>query len=414
VKEALSEGSTPLFVPADDAVNEIHSLTAAAAALKRTMTDARIEAYFWGTTLAMVAELHGQDFDRFLIGALLWRGLTAYWIYHQHQTQEGNRKNVGRSHIALAISFASSAAYWMNESPTIWDSTLWTIPLDIVMTVWLLSTQCPLDDAQVPCETCAEIFCFYYTASGFFKLNAQFLDPDVSCATVFCAQHIAYYLAMGGCSFDTIVSVLAVCKPYAPLVVVFVELAMGVCISAGRLWHSRRWTFIGLLFILYFHLAVCCTPRPNDISMFAVKCGARLVVFLDPMDVRQVLDRVKSPTVLPYLTAAATLLVAGGMQHNFSTPNWGFLVYTALLIFLQYTLLLSPTVKQPRAAVSKHVFVRPLWTRVAVAVAAFYSFGSIILGLQELATPNMYGNLKVSVLLVCLLILHNFSRPAYC
>jgi hypothetical protein len=356
--------------------------------------DARIEAYFWLTTFATGAEIHAEAFAPFLIGTLLWRVITAYWLCRNNNNnkQDGNR-NVGRR-VAMAISFASTAAYWMNESPTIWDSTLWTIPLDIVMSLWLLSTP-QLDNAHVPCETCAEIFCFYYTASGFFKLNSQFLDPDVSCATVFAAQHIAYYLN-GLFSFDTIASVLASVKPYAPLVIVFVELAMGVCISAGRLLHSRRWTFIGLVFIIYFHLAVCLTPRPNDISMFAVKCAARLVVFLDPVGLRQVLDRVKSPTVLPYLTAGATLMVAGGIQQNFTTPNWGFLVYAPMLIFIQCTL--SQSVEKQDIALSKSV-ERPLWTRAAVAFAAFYSFGSIILGLQELATPNMYGNLKVSGLI---------------
>jgi hypothetical protein len=60
----------------------------------------------------------------------------------------------------------------------------------------------------------------------------------------------------------------------------------------------------------------------------------------------------------------------------------------------------------------------PLWSRVSVAFAIFYSFGGLMLGLQEEATPNMFANLKVHggsnhFFLPTGLLFHYYHHPDY-
>jgi hypothetical protein len=346
--------------------------------------DSRVQLYFVFSTANVLADVLFEEWPLVFVFMLLWRcGIIAWMI----------RIPPGKTSVAfqraMAIPFLVSAFYWMDKSPFVWESNLWTVQTDLVMALWLLINE-QNDDATVPCQTVEEMFCIFYGAAGFWKLNTHFLDPNASCATVFFVQNLAAYMPV---SFDTKVGIASMLKPLAPKLVLAIELAMGGLISIGRVTQKRQWTNAGLLATLYFHLAVCMTPRPNDISLFGLQCAGRLVVLADRKSLETAATQVK-PWALPF-GASVVLVTVTGVRHDFTPQNWAFAMFVPVMSFLTLVLALERAIPTKESADSKTKTKRPAWTIAASTFAGLYAFGSIMVGLQEEATPNMFANLKV-------------------
>lgn len=362
------------------------------------MMDIRVKVYFILTTLNSLCDITSQIDDTIFCSiALLWRFMILYvmiaWNFEKTHTQLVT--------IAIAISHGSSALYWIYKAPHTWEANQWSVHTDIVMMIWMLTTlitkeawnsrQQVITDASVPCTTIHEMFCCYYCAAAFFKLNTHFLNPDGSCATMFMAQHTTYYLSFT--SMETLEYILRVSKPWAPIATIVVEGLMGMTISLGRILRNRFWTRIGLMIILYFHLIICLTPKPNDISNFGLICGSRLIVLLEPKSLEVAVQQYIRPYLF-YITLLTLPIVAYGIQNNFTSLNWAFVLYMPVLILCQIVTniesqqQMAPTSRDTKSSDDIHI-IRPTWSRIPTVFAAMYAFGSLILGLQEEATPNM-------------------------
>lgn len=315
------------------------------------------------------------------------------------------------AHQAMGIFLLLNTAYWVYRSPAIWDSNQWALQSDLVVGVWMMAhTMAPVDDEAshrmtILASTISLMYAQYYLAAGFFKINTHFLDPDASCATVFAVQHISYYIGPF-LSHSTLVAICATIKPLAPVLTLAIELSMGGCFAWGQGWwwntsqQERHWTRRGLMLILYFHLAVCLTPEPLDISMFALQCACRLVMALEPHS----LERVWQRHVLAHwgsLAAVACVWVAYGVQTSFTPLNWSFAAFVPVLVL--HTLAVreegsscsSSAALETEAETTQQHKERPLWSWAAIGMAWFYAFGTIILGLMEEASCNMFANLKI-------------------
>jgi hypothetical protein len=224
---------------------------------------------------------------------------------------------------------------------------------------------------------------------------------------MFMAQHMTYYLSALSpriISISTLEHLLRTMKPWAPIATIIVEALMGGTITIGRLVHSRFWTRTGLMMILYFHLLICLTPKPNDISNFGLICGSRLIVLLEPQSLEITVQQYVRPFIF-YISLLVIPIVAYGIQNSFTPLNWAFLLYITVLILCQIAVHVESNQQHqpnttPRETKNVHddddddddsdvSFTRPSWTHIPPIFAAFYAFGSLIFGLQEEATPNM-------------------------
>jgi hypothetical protein len=402
--------------------------------------DVRLVWYFGLTTINSVLDVIFQD-ETALLSALVAVKLATLYYYHQSCRPDG----ITLAKRAMGVCLLATTYYWWAyRMPAIWDSTMWSMQTDTVVGLWLLFhhlapplptssshsssgtnkkdstskiTQQEPDDSQEQseqdglCQTVAQMLGCYYAAAGFFKLNRNFFDPDASCATVFVVQHLSYYLGPF-VSYETLVQICTLVKPYAPIITVSVELAMasGLVMGQTLLGGTKGGTAtrIGLLLILYFHLAVCMTPRPHDISLFAYQCGARLVVALDATSLQHAVRWYVRPYRTQLIIAALGWIWYGYYYADFTPLNWAFAAYVPVLVLhttaihleaAAETAAAADTPKKSTAATTTTTTMmnmkKPLWSYLAVFVAFFYAFGSIILGLQEEHTCNMFANLKI-------------------
>ncbi|KAL3917176.1 MAG: hypothetical protein SGILL_004836 [Bacillariaceae sp.] len=276
--------------------------------------------------------------------------------------------------------------------------------VDIMLTVWFLAYGMDTS-ASIPSDTLQEMFACYYTAAGFWKLNSSFLDPKSSCATVFMSQHIAAFTS-GMLTRAQQVNLAKNMAAYAPIVTIGVELSMGVPLILGRLSQShdknRFWIRIGLCIILLFHLAVCVTPEPNNISLFALQCATRLVLILDPIALRQTVSIVQQQEWMVMVLVAAVGVTYYGIQHSFTPLNWSFAMYIPVMAFMSLAVAFehanstkSLDDRDEIASPKRRHQRRPVWTYLATGAALFYSFGTISFGFMEEASINMFSNLKI-------------------
>jgi hypothetical protein len=401
--------------------------------------DTRLVVYFWLTTFNSLLDVVFQDDETALLSTLLAAKVATLYLLLMQQQQQPQQNDGSTNYTtiitrsAMGICLLATVTYWfLLRAPAIWDSTMWSMQTDTVVGLWLLlsssssswswwssATSSKRNDAQQQeqeqqdqlCRTVAQMFGCYYAAAGFFKLNSHFMDPSASCATIFAVQHITYYLGPW-VSYETTVKICAGAKPWAPIVTVGTELTMATCLMAGQLLfrgdshRGRTFTRLGLFFILYFHLAVCMTPAPLDISMFAYQCGSRLILaHTDDVSLRRAVQLY----VIPYRTGWILLAIGWtmyGRSVNFTPLNWSFAAYVPVLLLHTVTIRIESSTVSTAAVTAKTVTTtaaatttartkKPLWSYLAVSVAFFYAFGSIILGLQEEHTCNMFANLKI-------------------
>jgi hypothetical protein len=315
--------------------------------------------------------------------------------------------------------------YWLNKMPFTWESDLWSVQVDFVVMIWVIlsspsstlssASSSPSSSSSLSL-TVQDMYACYYTAAGFWKINTHFLDPTSSCATVFLCQHLTRVAQVVGLSWETQVQLAKIIAPTAPIGTIAVELSMGLGLVIGRVVsnhdQSRFWTRIGLRIILLFHLAVCVTPEPNDISLFALQCACRLVLLTNERacdhvgrrllglkarrsDVKNE-DSPESP--LPCglaLLWISCVSVAYGHQHRFTPLNWSFLLYIPVMVFLLLTLEYEGQQQMTYGGAVPVPNRRPVWMTIAFLVALCYSFGTIVLGTMEEASCNMFSNLKI-------------------
>ena len=375
--------------------------------------DARFLAYFVFTTLNAVVDATFEDPHLLLYSSVALRisVLTLIWFKESRSnskkqlspklSEEGEEAESTNSigirlstaeRIFVALPLLATPMYFIGvKAPHNWESNIWSSMVDTVMALHVLTSDSPCSGYST---AVLHMYANFYTAAGFWKINAHFLDPTASCATVFLAQLLAYY---GGMSQTTTAQVAHAIQPWFPAVTIVVELSMGLglflasCLSQATKWHKRT-LLGGVSIVLFFHLGVCLMPRPHDISNFAIQCAGRLALVIpEPMAWQKVWQILKKHVAL--LCTLALLYLSFGIQRDFTRLNWDFGSFTLVMILVIWVLVealsLSP-------APSKRTAQSPSWWMwLAVALAFAYSFCFITLGLMEEASPNMFANLKI-------------------
>lgn len=304
--------------------------------------------------------------------------------------------------------------YWLDKMPFTWESDLWSVQVDFVVILWVVFLlESPRQDTTTTTltsrllhgdalgRTVQEMYACYYTAAGFWKINSHFLDPTSSCATVFLCQHLATVANTFRLTWETQVALAQRLAPTAPIGTLAVEMSMGLGLIMGRLMakedQARFWTRTGLWVILLFHLAVCLTPEPNNISLFALQCACRLVLLTDETALNEVGRQMLAMEVKLAILCSSVVVVAYGIQNDFTPLNWSFLFYVPVMFLLLSTLIVESRsgIGIEKGQSSPAEKRRPLWMLLATLVAFCYSFGTIVLGTMEEASCNMFSNLKI-------------------
>ena len=365
----------------------------------RSTMDARLGLFFvLATVHACTDAFVFQDWSLLLLAVALGRIMTGLLLPSEYLPQ------------AMVLFLLGHSYYWLDRMPFIWESNFWSAQVDLAIATWLalygnqgISIKSKAtenaDSLEFLVRTIHELYASFYLAAGFWKINSHFLDPPASCATVFFCQHISYYTSHL-CSWETQVALAKVIAPWASLLTLMLELSMGLALSAGVLLPHRKMTRVGLMLILFFHLMVCVTPRPNDISNFGLQCAVRLSLLLDRNSIVRVASRLRPHRVS--MACVTIVAVAYGVQKPFTPLNWSFLLYIPIFGFFHACLLEEEACERRMAAdackaaqSTDQSSRRPWWTLCFSAFAAFYAFGAIPLGIMEEFTCNMFSNLRI-------------------
>mmetsp|Transcript_50371 Transcript_50371/g.116274 ORF Transcript_50371/g.116274 Transcript_50371/m.116274 type:complete len:571 (-) Transcript_50371:183-1895(-) len=158
-------------------------------------------------------------------------------------------------------------AMHLKQAPAIWDSCWWAIITDATFVGAALL--CCSEEEVIP--TCAHLIRWemglFYTGAGFWKMNSSFLDPRVSCASIYVAS-LASFLPESLAPRELLRPALAL----APHMTIAGELLLGISL----LWPRRcAWRF-GTALAMLLHYAIALAPFPNQVAAFGVFCSTRL------------------------------------------------------------------------------------------------------------------------------------------
>eukprot|EP00977_Amphora_coffeiformis_P001288 scaffold267_cov192-Amphora_coffeaeformis.AAC.2 len=333
-----------------------------------------------------------------------------------------NNKNYYKwSTLAVALSILMGAGRVMAGAPFLWDSEYISCGLtDMFVGVGLLlhlqesssntnttnnnnnTDTTTTTTTMMICRVVRDQFAWFYLAAGVWKLNTHFWDANASCATMFFTQIVTRYLAVIAVPLgapdnlveeERAVYLMGMIQPWAPLLTLAIELGMGGLQAAGMLWNWRQGGRWGAVLTVLFHLAVCVVPPPNDISPFAVRCGSRLIMYASYQGAHKSLLWLQKWSMT--IVVVTALVIAHGRQHDWNIMNWAFAQYILVLAIVGQALWDKDDDATDEPNTSTIPVRRNWWCWLGSALAFFYAFGTIMLGLQEQGTPNMFANLKI-------------------
>ena len=166
----------------------------------------------------------------------------------------------------LSAAVLARVAMYFQQAPNIWDSCVWACLTDLVL-VW--SALCCRTEAVIgECSDTIRIqMGLFYIGAGLWKVNTAFLNPRVSCASIYVASLAA---RLPGAFTPGWLVHHAI--RLAPALTISGELALGVCLVSP----SRALRRCGIVLAAALHYAIVITPFPNQVAAFGVFCFGRL------------------------------------------------------------------------------------------------------------------------------------------
>lgn len=246
----------------------------------------------------------------------------------------------------------------------------------------------------------------FYLGTTTWKINTSFLSPRTSCASILFVQllHAYYPFSSNGVVPTSLTRWVVVAAPWITLIV---EGSVGVWLALPRYYK-----LLGLGLGLLLHFLIALTPPPNNAGGFSVLLATRYFLWI-PQDATEALE---DPQVLAMATSLAILMAgvlyggeASSMYGEGSQVHTHYLdvcipFYTFQTVILGRAILLAarrmestesddPATK-PVAPRMKDVRLR-LLRRCFIGLAYLYSFGFLLLGIQDMQNVHMYANLRV-------------------
>ena len=164
------------------------------------------------------------------------------------------------SKLAFGSAIAVRIAMHASKAPELFDSTYWGVQTDLILlgAIVLMPRRQVIPTVEWVTRTQMGLF---YVAAGFWKMNTAFLDPRVSCATIFPLSLLSYLPAAAVPS-----GVVHVLARTAPWVTIVGEMSLGL----GLLLPFRATRRVGVLLRDTLHIGITLTPFPNQIATFSI------------------------------------------------------------------------------------------------------------------------------------------------
>ena len=261
------------------------------------------------------------------------------------------------------------------------------------------------DDERGIIGSCAKTIrwqlAIFYFASGFWKVNSSFLNPDYSCASLFTVQPLEYLpddllFATDG-FFGTIIPLMArtiaLIGPAATLVIEAV-------VPALHMLEPTKYpisAMAGVAFTLLFHLVIGMTPPPSNVSTYGVTTCLRLFfVMPDALTKAAETGGWKLGALMAFAGAASLAVVQPLHDAAISTVqgegidyHLGWYSAMMILFFWGMALEIKDHVYAVVGVVEGPVYRKAIW------IAMIYAFVLPMLGLQEKAGCLMFSQLRL-------------------
>ncbi|KAJ1472830.1 hypothetical protein T484DRAFT_1974463 [Baffinella frigidus] len=258
----------------------------------------------------------------------------------------------------------------------------------------------------------------WYLSAAFFKLNSSFLDHRYSCASPYLAQLLAAYLPPTLATTE-----MAKLVPIAPIMVVTGELTLSLALlaSAASL-GGRPAARLGVCLALLLHAGIAMTPPPNNVGAFSVIMAARLPAFTDGATLARAMSLpstasglVEWASTFGIAAAAASAAArattgtaskgdAGQMSIMFSGGlDWSVPTLVVMSAAILRALILEGctgrkqnlTLKLGDGYSDAGGAYASRCAPLLIAIAWLHAFVGPIVGVQDLGSSNMYGNLRL-------------------
>ena len=252
--------------------------------------------------------------------------------------------------------------------------------------------------------------CIFYFASGWWKMNSSWMNPDYSCGSLFTVQPLEYLpdeviFAPEGSMFATIIPAMARSIALSGPVFTLILEAVVPVLHAVNPRQFPKLSLFGVAMTLVFHAVIALTPPPSNVSTYGVTTCTRLF-FMMPDAVTAAMDELlefkRKGAILggTMIGAAAAALALVAPLHSIAVStvqgegtDWHCGYYMALTVlfvramYLEWFNLGVP----PKTEGLKEA---PASSR-QIGLSLFYAFALPVLGLQEKAGCLMFSQLRL-------------------
>ena len=291
----------------------------------------------------------------------------------------------------LSCAISARLAMYIVQAPFIWSMCIWVLQIDLVLLGALILCR---SDVVVP--SCSglirTITSLLYMGAGFWKLNSSFLDPTVSCATVFAAS-LATRLPEQLTPSWLIGPALAL----SPHLTVLFEFAPGLLL----LLPSRAAQRLGVVLVVVLHYAIAMTPFPNAIPQFGLHMITRMFFVLPEAFTAALAEAcsVPSGTGGTFGRVAAAAFVAYTASCT-DTPgwrcDWGLPAVAALCVVATRACAIdltlgsppdrrAPTAQDPKPKAHQRSWLTRLGAACALLLTLSYELAFYPLGLMDIS-----------------------------
>ena len=309
--------------------------------------------------------------------------------------------------LVVCLAMMVRVAQYLAQSPFIWESCHWANATELAFVAVLLL--CPLDavvrESQHLIRT---MMGFFYVGAGFWKMNSSFLDPTVSCGSVYVASLLATFVPAPLRPEWLVTPALR----SAGWMTVFGECGLGVCL----LMRSRGLNRLGFVLSNMLHYAICITPFPNAVPLFGVFCYTRLFLVLPHGWTVALQEATSAPASFVGVVARVFCLGLAAMSASCtSTPgvviDWGIPTQTLLCCIGARAVWLdikwsdrwngtngpgsgkSPTPTSAPVAGWRRLLLR-LNSTVWILITCFYVFCAQALGVFSISATSPFSQIR--------------------
>ena len=306
--------------------------------------------------------------------------------------------------LALALRLGMTA----HQAPMQFDSALWKAQTDLATLLALAVRQ-----RERVLDGCGWVIvgqmALFYLASGFWKINAAFLDSRASCAPILFLSLLEY---LPECLTPVVLTrFLTVIAPWTTIVG---EMAIG-----GLLLGNKALRCAGIVLAVLLHFMIAVTPFPNQIPTFGMYCVSRLyfclpeswslaqaeILWLPVTMLRGILwavfdgtlKRAKRALVAAALVLGLVIAAKANSNPAFEV-NWAIVFYFFLTYIAVYAVYLETRSRGRSTAWRVPARATESVRRGGIGLlllAFFYSFGSQVLGVMELGLANPFASLRM-------------------